>query len=197
MAVIVQGKNPKRPFTVRYQQDGRQRERSFPGPTSQQADDFILALEYAKRAGTETFAPAARSKETFAAAAATWLSHLSGAPSSKVTYQKNLRLHILPAFGRRTLLSVAGDRDGVAAFLTATLKNAGAGVSVRKSCYIIIRAVCNDAVKSGRLASHRLAGIAMPAVSQRAEFTFPGHAELVTLAAHLDTFPRNGGCVFD
>lgn len=47
MSVILKGKNPRKPHTVRYWQDGRQRERSF--ATMQEARAFKTDTDHAAR----------------------------------------------------------------------------------------------------------------------------------------------------
>jgi hypothetical protein len=48
VATIVKGKNARKPWTVRYWHEGRQRERSF--VTKGEADDFIAKFEHDRRA---------------------------------------------------------------------------------------------------------------------------------------------------
>jgi hypothetical protein len=48
MSVIIKGKNPRKPHTVRYWVDGRQRERSF--ATAREAQDFKIKTDHDTRA---------------------------------------------------------------------------------------------------------------------------------------------------
>src|ERR1035441_8518659 len=48
MSVIIKGKNPRKPHTVRYWADGRQRERSF--ATAREATDFKIKTDHDTRA---------------------------------------------------------------------------------------------------------------------------------------------------
>ncbi len=48
MSVIIKGKNPKKPYTVRDWVDGRQREKSF--ATSKEAKDFKIKTDHDVRA---------------------------------------------------------------------------------------------------------------------------------------------------
>ena len=48
MSVIIRGKNPRKPHTVRYWVDGRQRERSF--ATAREAQDFKIKTDHDTRA---------------------------------------------------------------------------------------------------------------------------------------------------
>ena len=56
MSVIVRGKNPNKPYTVRFWVDGRQRERSF--RTRKEADDFKIKTDHDVRAQIWTTGPA-------------------------------------------------------------------------------------------------------------------------------------------
>ena len=63
---ILKGKNPNRPYTVRYWHEGSQREKSF--TTRREASDFQASFEHGQRQGTyvdqrasaESFGDAAR-----------------------------------------------------------------------------------------------------------------------------------------
>jgi hypothetical protein len=63
---ILKGKNPNKPYTVRYWLEGRQREQSF--TTRCEASDFQASFEHGQRqgtyvdsrAGSQTFGEAAR-----------------------------------------------------------------------------------------------------------------------------------------
>ena len=69
MSVIVRGKNPNKPYTVRFWVDGKQRERSF--RTRKEADDFKIKTDHDvraqifvdDRAGLQRFADAATASD--------------------------------------------------------------------------------------------------------------------------------------
>jgi|SRR5579859_874230 len=181
MATIVKGKNANKPYTVRYFYDGRQREKSF--ATRKDARDFMVKFEHDSR--EQTFIDPRVAGERFARVAQRWLARHPGSPRTLENYEANLRLHILPAFGSKSLLAVAQDREGVESFLRETLPAKGLGASVARSCYMVICAIVNDAIKAGRIRETRLRGIALPAVAQKAEITFGSHAQITALAANL------------
>jgi hypothetical protein len=114
MSVIIRGKNSRKPHTVRYWADGRQRERSF--ATAGEARDFKIKTDHDVRA--HIFTDARDGRELFGEAAGRWLASRPLAPSSRAAYTAVYRTHLAPVLGSRTLSSVAADRDGVTALLT-------------------------------------------------------------------------------
>ena len=175
MARIIRGKNPRKPWTVRYRHDGRQRERSF--GTSKEASDFKVKYEHDSR--EQIFVDPALAREPFTDAAERWISRLKGAASTKVIYRQILTKHVSPALGNRTLAQVARDRDAVAALIDVL------GAAQARQAYNLIRGVVSEAIKAGRLSSSRLGGIPLPVASARADVIFPTHAQLTTLAAEV------------
>ena len=153
MATIIKGKNPDKPYTVRYRADGKQREKSF--RTQQEAKDFRLSVEYDVR--NHTFTDPQASRGNFGQACETWISRLACAPRSRDVYQGTYHKHLAPVLGGRTLGSVAADRDSVAELLTVTM--AGLSVSPRRQARMIVVGVLDEAVKVGILPRHRCAGI--------------------------------------
>ena len=69
MSVIVRGKNPNKPYTVRFWVDGRQRERSF--RTRKEADDFKIKTDHDVRA--QIFVDDRAGRQWFVDAATAWL----------------------------------------------------------------------------------------------------------------------------
>lgn len=181
MATIVKGKNAKKPYTVRYQHQGRQREKSF--VTKREAEDFRAKFEHDSRA--QIFVDPAAASIKFSDAAERWVSRRTGAQSSKDTYRRVLRNHINPAMGSKTLRAVANDRYGLQDFLLQTLPDSGLGASQVRIAYAVIRGVVNDAVKSGLLSESRIGGISLPPQPVRAEIVFPAYAELATVAGAM------------
>lgn len=113
MATIIRGKNPRKPWTVRYRLDGRQRERSF--ATSRLANDFKVKIEHDSR--EQIFVDPALAREPFTDAAERWISRLKGAASTRAIYRQILAKHVSPALGSRTLAQVSRDRDAVTALI--------------------------------------------------------------------------------
>jgi integrase len=180
MAKLIKGKNPRKPYTVRYWADGRQREKSF--ATQRDARDFLVKTEHDIRA--QVFVDPRQGNERFRDAAERWVSRLTGAENTKEIYRRILRNHINPVIGDRPLRAVAADRAGIQDLLLVTLP-AKLSASQVRTAYQVIRAVVNDAVKAGKLPSSRLAGITLPAVPSRPDFVFPDHGQLEKLAAEM------------
>lgn len=181
MATIVKGKNKLKPYTVRYQHQGRQREKSF--ATSREANDFKAKFEHDSRA--HIFVDPAAASVKFSEAAEKWVSRLTGAASSRERYRSLLRTHINPAIGSRTLRAVAGDREGLQDFLLKTMPDNGVGAAQIRLAYAVIRGVVNDALKAGKLSDSRIGGLSLPAQPTRAEIVFPTYAQLVVAAEKM------------
>src|SRR5215471_3979176 len=105
MAKLIKGKNPRKPYTVRYWADGRQREKSF--ATYREAKDFMAKTEHDIRA--QVFIDPKQGNERFQDAAERWVSRLTGADGTKLIYRRILKNHINPVIGDRPLRSVAAD----------------------------------------------------------------------------------------
>lgn len=178
MATIVRGKNPNKPYTVRYTDNTGQHERSF--KYKKDADDFKAKVEHDTRAGIFVDPKAASRK--LAVVAASWLERHPGTPKTKTNYEMALRLHILPIFGHRPLTEVANDREGVEKFLRTTLPESGLSASMIRTCYMVLNAIVNDSIRAGKLGSSRLKGIKLPALSQKAEIVFATREQIEKMA---------------
>jgi integrase len=181
MATIVRGKNPRKPWTVRYSYDGHQRERSF--ATKREATEFLVKFEHDSR--ELSFVDPKMANEKFGLVAQRWLARHPGSPKTHRVYDSVLRIHILPVFGSKGLAAVAADREGVERFLRETLPGKGLGASVVRTCYLVISAVVNDAIKAGRIRETRLRGITLPAVAQKANLVFATPHQIEALAKEL------------
>jgi hypothetical protein len=133
MARIIRGKNPRKPWTVRYQLDGRQRERSF--ATSREANEFRIKFEYDSR--QQIFIDPKLASEPFKDAAERWITQHAGTSRTAQIYRSALAKHVGPALGSRSLAQVSQDRDAVQA-LTSKL-----GASLARASYALIGAVVN------------------------------------------------------
>jgi len=179
MSVIVKGKNARKPHTVRFWQDGRQRERSF--ETLAEAKAFRTDTDHAQRYGGGV--DSRKGRELFGAAAESYLARLPCSPRSRTTDASTYRAHVAPALARRTLASVANDRDAVADLLTVTMGELS--ISVRRRARMIILGTLDEAVKSGKIAAHRLADIDLADDGERNGhdgFVFPSHAQVAQVA---------------
>jgi integrase len=181
MATIIKNKNATKKYTVRYYHDGRQRERSF--VTAREAGDFKAKFDHDSRAGI--FVDPKVSGEKFSAVAERWLARHPGTPNTLRAYESALRLHVLPEFGHRGLNSVAQDREGVEQFLRSTLPAKGLKTNTIRVCFLVLRSVIQDSVKTGRLSTTRLRGIKAPPPERRADIPFATHEQIAALAQGL------------
>lgn len=187
MSVIIRGKNRRKPHTVRFWIDGRQRERSF--VTAREARDYQIKIDHDLRA--RIFID--DSRETFGECATTYLARLPIAPRSRSTYGDLWRKHIEPELADRAIASVARDRDAVTRLLTAgTLGKLSA--SKRRAARRIITGTLDEAVKAGKISGHRCDGIELGARTEearefsRGDFVFPSHDQVAQIADRCGTY---------
>lgn len=185
MATIVRGKNKNKPWTVRYYDGGRQKEISFARKTGPDgADAFIAKFEHDRR--ENIFVDPREANAKFRNVADSWLARHPGTAKTKTNYEMALRLHILPVFGGKGLATVARDREGVERFLRETLPAKGLGASTIRTCYVVLNAIVNDAIKDGKLSQTRLRGIKLPAQPRRLEIPFASHRDINNMANSLN-----------
>lgn len=189
MAVIIKGKNPNKPYTVRYwTEDGRQREKSF--TRSLDARDFKTSIEHAVKAGTYTDPKLGSVR--FADYAQTVLDGMAVTTGTRKIYADIYRAWLAPWAGDRTLRQIADDREGATKLLNVTM--AGLSYNRRSTARGILLAVLDEAVAAGRLASHRIRGIKVSrgdetvSTGDRADFVFPSYAQTVAMANRLERF---------
>jgi integrase len=183
MSVIIKGKNENKPYTVRFWVDGKQKERSF--KTSREAKDFQIKTDHDVR--VNIFVDDKLGRQNFGEAAAAWLNGLARSEQTKLVYESLLSVHVMPAFGSKTIAQVADDRDGVTRLVTETMS--ALSRTRRQKAHHIICAVLDEAVKSGKLASHRIAGIEIAdnaTTNDHSDFVFPEHSQLVQMAEGLN-----------
>jgi integrase len=180
VATIIVKPGAGRKYVVRYRHEGRQLEKGF--ATRREAKDWLVKFEHDSR--EQTFVDPKMAGERFGRVADRWLARHPGSPRTKQWYETVLRRHVKPVFGTKTLAAVATDREGVERFLRETLPAKGLGASVANSCYTVIKAIVNDAIKAGRLpaSAHRLRGIEIPRVAQKASLVFASHDQVKRLA---------------
>jgi integrase len=185
LSVIIKGKNPRKPHTVRYWIAGRQRERSF--TTAREARDFMTKIEYEAR--TQSFTDPALGAVRFTDYANDVISNRAIAPGTRKVYRIVLSKWVAPWAGDRTLRQVADDREGVAKLLNVTMA-AKVGRSRRSTANAMLSIVVSEAVKAGRINSHRLDGIGLIDVpvdddEELASFVFPSYSQTRALAEQL------------
>ena len=179
------GAGVRRAYTVQYDAGTGQREKSF--ATMQEAKDFRTEVAYKGREGS--FVDPRRASGSFTEYARTVVEAMAVASGSKKLYAGMLDAWIAPWAGPRTLAQVAGDREGATTLVNKTMTSPD-GVLLsytrRAAARGVLIAVCDEAVRAGRLASHRLAGINLAhsdVVTERKDFVFPSHKEVSLMAA--------------
>lgn len=183
MSVIIKGKNPNKPHTVRYWVDSKQKERSF--KTQREAKDFQIKTDHDVRA--QIFVDDRKGKENFGEAITAWLAGMVRSEQTKLVYESVAKVYVMPALGDKTLTQVANDRDGVAKLVNETM--AHLSHTRRDKALYIVRSVLDEAVKAGKLASHRIDGIDLAdstTANDHSDFVFPTHTQLTQLADGLN-----------
>jgi integrase len=182
MSVIISGKNPRKPHTVRYWVDGKQREKSF--ATAKEAKDFKIKVDHDLRA--RIFVDDKLGREKFSTAASAWIQRKAIAAGTKSNYGYILSAHINRVLGDRTLAGVANDRDAVIDLLVNRM--AHLSYSRKKMARLIIVGVLDEAVTAGKVGSHRLANIELTNTGRnndQSDFVFPAHDQLTAIAEGL------------
>jgi site-specific recombinase XerC len=191
--------NPERcshAWTLRYSANGKQVEKSFKdevnastGRTSygsgrKLAQDFQLKLTVDKRSGDKTFADYSKlGRANFGDAVEAYIAHLAVSANSKGKYLSNYRTHIKPVFSHRTISQAADDRDAALNLLTVKMKELS--LSVRTITRLLLTGTLDEAVRAGKIAKHRLAGIELADNGTRknhSDFVFPGYAQVQFVA---------------
>jgi integrase len=170
-------------WTLRYWADGRQRERTFRdtpgklGSGKKLAEDFALKLAVGKREGDVTFADKSKGAVRFTEYAEQWIAAHKNA-GTRAVLRSTLKL-LAGELGNKTLAQVAGDREGA-----QKLIDDAPGTYARK-VRILLVSPCNEALKSGRLASHRLRGLKVEEEIRKDDFTPATRAQLDQMASEL------------
>jgi integrase len=178
MATIVKGKNPRKPYTVRYQDAGKQRERSF--TTAKEANDFKAKFEHDSRASI--FIDPKLGQTEFVAYAEAWISNLDVKHNTRANYQSILRAHLRNALAGRSLASVAADRDGIWQLVTSLPVGAGR----RSTALIVVTGAIEAAKRAGKISAHNLDGLSIETNPVQAAEIIPATAKQIgTLRAEL------------
>lgn len=184
MAVIVRGKNKRKPYTVRYWAAGRQRERSF--TTLAEARDYKTLVEYQTR--THTFTDPRLGSVRFTEYATVTIDGMAVSEATRKAYRGILAVWLAPWAGDRTLRQVAEDREGAARLLNTTMFHLS--YSRRSLASIVLLLIMREAVRSGRLDKHRLGAIKLVRADTetRRGFVFPSYSQVAELNARLSKF---------
>src|SRR5216683_5347745 len=139
MSVIIKGKNPRKPHTIRYWVDGRQRERSF--ATAREAQDFKIKTDHDTRA--QIFVDDKLGREDFGAAVDAWIDRHAVGDSTKAGYRVTARAWVKRTFAGRTIAQVANDRDRVADLLAKDMGHLS--ITRRRQARTIITGTLDEA----------------------------------------------------
>jgi integrase len=173
-------------WTLRYWVDGKQREKTFRdtigadnkvryGSGKQLAQDFQAKLYAGKRAGDVSFADTKPGDVPFIKYCEAWIARR---PRTQTTYLAALK-HLRPALAGKTLRQVAEDREGAQKMIDTAPGTYGA------KARIVLVSPVNEAVKAGRLTSHRLRGLEVKVSSQRVTIIPATNEQLEITAAKL------------
>jgi integrase len=189
MAVIIKGKNPRKPHTVRYWAGGKQRERSF--ATAKEARDFMTQVEYESR--TSAFVDPKRSSVRFADYAVEVIAGMAVGPATRATYQSVWSTWLAPWAGDRSLKQIAEDREGFARLVNRDMTNGNGLLSYsrRNLARIVLVLVLKEAIRAGRLDKHRLGSIRLVTPdddTERSGFVFPTYQQIENLSVQLAAF---------
>ena len=162
---------------------GALRERTFrdtPGKAGsgrKLAEDFALKLAVGKREGDVSFADRSKSAIRFTDYAGQWIDGHHN-PATRAVLRSTLKV-IAGELGSRTLAQVANDREGAQRLIDT------APGTYAKKVRILIVSPCNEALKAGRLASHRLRGLKVEEEVRKDDFSAATRAQLDRLALAL------------
>jgi integrase len=172
-------------WEVRYR-DPQGRPRRFRFATQKEARDHLADVRVAGRSGSYTAPELGR--VTFARWVKEWETttvHLRSA--TRARYERDLRLHILPRFGRIQLAKIT-PRD-VRAWL-AEMTAAGEGASAIRRRFSVFRKILNDAVAMDMLARTPCRGVTPPA-DTRGEIKVLTAGEIAQLAEAMPAWCRS------
>lgn len=204
MATIIKKDHKNRPWVVRYLDPAHsdkcqpgctktqhQREKSFAKKTGPDGAEAFRA-KYEHDIREQIFVDPRVANERFRNAADGWLKRHTGTERTRKTYGAMLRNHILPAMGDKRLNDVARDREGLQTFLLVTMPNNGQGASQVRQAYMVVNAIVNDAIKSGKLNQSRIRGLPLPASprTKADDFVFPEKEQIEKLAEGLGDYDR-------
>jgi integrase len=179
-------------WTLRYWVNGKQREKTFKdtigpdkrpqyGSGKKLAQDFQVKLAHDKRTGDVTYADGKSGDVPFIAYAEKWIAGRR-TEGTRANYRLALA-KVRDALAGKTLRQVANDRE-----LAQELIDNAPGTYARRVRVVLV-SPCSEAVKAGRIASHRLRGLRVEdAGPERAEFTFATKTQLETMAADLEEY---------
>jgi integrase len=183
-------------WTLRYWANDRQREVSFAdvvdgsgrvrfGSGRKLAQDAQLKMVHDKRA--QVFVDPRLGTARFGAECEKWITRHPGREGTRKQYRSVLSAHVAPVLGARTLASVGQGRDDLIDLLAVRMGELSK--SRRELARGLVTGVLDEAVRAGKIPSHRCGGIVVPDNRDgvdRSDFVFPSHAQLAALATGID-----------
>lgn len=183
-------RNKRNPWVVRYRDSaGHQREEAF--PTWNAAQRYRAEVEHSASVGT--FQDPRLASVPFTEYAARVVENMAVTESTRKLYRGMVGTWLAPWAGGRTLGQVANDRDGATDLLNRDMRSDAGLLSYNRRgiARAILLATLDDAVASGKLNSHRLAGIKLirqDSMPTHDDFVFPSYDQISALAESLNGF---------
>jgi integrase len=167
--------NPNGTWRYRYRANGHQHEETF--STRQLAEDRQSDVWRAKRSGEVTFTAKTEGAVRFADYCGEWIeAHRN--PNTRTVLRSTFKV-IAGQVGSRTLAQIAGDREGAQRMIDEAPGTYGQRVR------ILLVSPCNEALKAGRIPSHRLRGLRVEPEARKDDFTPATRAQLDQMATTL------------
>jgi integrase len=174
--------NTRKPWTVRYWHEGRQRERSF--RIKREAQDFVANFEHSRREGT--YIDPRAGSQRFRDYAARWLKMHTGAPSTLAAYRSALECHLYPAIGDTPLRNIT--RERLRDLLLVDLPSKGLGYHAVAKCRLVLSAVLDEAVRERKVTANECKGIRLPARPNGPRIEVPSPERIDKLTAAMFRF---------
>lgn len=177
-------RHPQGSWHVRYRDaDGRTRRKTC--ATKQEALDFQADVRHDKRTGE--FIDPQKAKVRFAEIAEQWRAGLANDPKAKKprkektirTYETDLRVHVLPTFGRRAVGAVkyAEIDDWLRA-----MKGSGAAPGTIRNAYKVLKLVLDFARRRDHIRVSPCQDVTLPELEERAMLWLDTPGKIVALA---------------
>jgi integrase len=147
-----------------------------------EADAWAADLETSRTHGM--LIPHSRSSTRLGEVADEWLASIQGRRRPKTVdgYEKLLKVHVRPAFGRRSVGSIAyADVDR----FVRSIEALGRRPATARNAFFVLKMVLDHAVRSGRLRHNPCAGVNLPSPGSP-EMLFLTASQVRVLAAAVD-----------
>ena len=180
-------------WTLRYSVNGKQKEESFRddmddkkrvryGTGLRKAQDAQLELTRGKRAEGQTYIAPTGAKDNFGEACEAFIATMACTDNTRGVYRDVSRKWVRPAMGHLTLARAANAHDAAEELIT--VKMAHLSPVRRRTARLLITGVLDKAVKTGKIANHRVTDIEIQDNGRPMpeEFAFPSYAQIQYLA---------------